>query len=195
MPDDAKPLSESEIKSICAYLSDSSISLPAGDMVSTRELGLVLESAVAFEQRLFATIRELQARAENPIYECDVCEEEFTNDEGVICQKCNTHDERKIQWRIVMERAEKAEAEIGRLLDSGSAEVENLKVENKRLGQHVKDIFTINKTLLAERRQLRERAEKAEKALHDANNRIMIAEAKTERLTEKLETIAETEGK
>ncbi len=35
---------------------------------------------------------------------------------------------------------------------------------------------------------------RAEKTLHDANNRIMIAEAKTERLTEKLETIAETEG-
>ncbi len=40
-----------------------------------------------------------------------------------------------------------------------------LQVENERLGQHVKDIFKINETLLAERKQLRERAEKAEDKL------------------------------
>ncbi len=106
MPDTAKPLSESEIESICAYLSDSSISLPAEDMVSTRELGLVLESAVAFEQRLVATIRKLQAE----------------------------------NRRLV-----------------------NLYIDSEKEGERLEDL-----------------AEKAEKALHDANNRIMIAEAKTE---------------
>ena len=170
MPDDAKPLSESEIKSICAYLSDSSISLPAGDMVSTRELGLVLESAVAFEQRLFATIRELRAAQE-------ICHGTFVDEldgkpvPGTIFD--GTDAACPGWWRGhdngaegAMKRAEKAEAEIGRLLDSGSAEAENLKVEKKRL------------------------VDALEEALHDANNRIMIAEAKTERLTEKLEAIA-----
>ena len=61
MPDETKPLSASEIEAIGAHLSNADIALPKADMVSTQELGRVLESAVAFEQRLFATIRDLQA--------------------------------------------------------------------------------------------------------------------------------------
>ncbi len=65
MPDETKPLSASEIEAIGAHLSNADIALPKADMVSTQELGRVLESAVAFEQCLFATIRDLQAEVEH----------------------------------------------------------------------------------------------------------------------------------
>ncbi len=101
-----------------------------------------------------ATIRDLQAERDDPIYECDVCEGEFSNNEGVICQKCNTHDERTMQWGIVMERAEKAEAENFKLAagqclvdgglvgDDGGTPYCTLKAENKRLKEMLKALRT-----------------------------------------------------
>ncbi len=65
MPNETKPFSASEIEAIGAHLSDADISLPKADMVSTRELGRVLESAIDFEKRLFATIRDLQVGFED----------------------------------------------------------------------------------------------------------------------------------
>ncbi len=50
--------------------------------------------------------------------------------------------------------------------------------------------WAANRIQYGEKQEATIRALQAEKALHDANNRIMIAEAKTERLKEKLEAIA-----
>ena len=48
----------------------------------------------------------------NPIYECDICQQEFTNDDGVICQSCNTNDERMKRYKVVEARAEAFEEEL-----------------------------------------------------------------------------------
>ena len=59
-----------------------------------------------------------KTQADNPIYECDVCGKEFTNDDGVICQKCNTDDERYKQIEMVVKRAEKAEGKNKQLQEA-----------------------------------------------------------------------------
>lgn len=49
-------------------------------------------------------IEALRDGINNLTYECDVCGQEFTNDDGVICQKCNTDDEREKQLQILEQR-------------------------------------------------------------------------------------------
>ncbi len=139
MPNETKPLSASEIEAIGAHLLNADIALPKADMVSTQELGRVLESAVAFEQRLFNTIRDLQkdiihrkwlrddvehqrldqvARAEKAEDKLGVCEDALANAQ--------------------MNR-DMVTAENNRLLKSCT----NLQAENKRLTEKLEAIASV----------------------------------------------------
>ena len=75
-----------------------------------------------------ARATELAEGARNPIYECDICEQEFTNDDGVICQQCNLAQETETRIGRIMERANKAEADRDRLAE----EYNRLVKENDR---------------------------------------------------------------
>ena len=84
MPEEkSEPLSEDEIEAIGAHIENYDIALPKVDMISTMELGRVLKSAVAFEKRLFVTVRELQA--ENKRLKDDIVQWEKVKNKYMHC--------------------------------------------------------------------------------------------------------------
>ncbi len=79
----------------------------------------------------------------NPIYECDICAREFTNDDGVICQECNTNDERMKRYKVVKARAEDLDKECKRyvqFLKTEQIKRKALKWERSALAAELEDV-------------------------------------------------------